>query len=396
MRWRHAAPFVLVLASILTLLSARRGATVPAYAAYTGLQCGSCHFDPNGGGPRNELGFSYAKNRHRLEPETGKPWSDVELVNRVSESFPLYVGVDHRLMMLTNQTDAIPGIDRFGFYNMENALHLTFQPHKMLTMVYTRDGFDGGSKSQDAFGMISGGPWGSYLKAGRFRVPFGLRMDDHTVATRNGFLDFAAGGSPDARYLPYDPRTPDMGVEVGGERGGFFGRAAFTNGQSHPLTFGSAARAQAKAAKLGYATSWYQSGISIYDDFRDAPFVFGPIRATRWGYYGMTHVGPVAALIEIGAGTDRFQGGSKNNLDAGFVELDYAPARWANLRARYDRLNLGLYPPATEDVIYRRYALEGEWVPVPFAELRATVRRIEPEEGSADETQAYLQFHFSY
>jgi hypothetical protein len=395
MRWRHAAPLVLVLASLTTLFIARRAATVPAYAAYTGLACGACHFDPNGGGPRNEFGFNFEKNRHRIEPETGKPWSDVELVNRVSESFPLYVGLDHRLMLLTDQTDPIPGIDRVGFYNMENAFHLTFQPHKMLTLVYTRDGFDDGSRSQDAFGMISGGPLNAYLKAGRFRTPFGLRMDDHTVATRNGFLDFYF---PGGRFLPYDPRTPDMGVEVGGDAKGFFARASISNGKSHPFNPGPSARAQAVAGKIGYVSSRFQSGISIYDDWGEPIFAGLVRRATRWGYYGMAHAGRVAALVEIGAGTDDFGAAGKNNLNAGFAELDWAPHRWINLRARYDRLNLGLQGVApTEDAIYQRYALEGEWVPVPFAELRATVRKIDPDvAGQVEETQEYLQFHFSY
>jgi hypothetical protein len=369
---------------------------VPVYAAYTGLPCGTCHFDPNGGGPRNEFGFNYAKNRHRVEPDTGKVWSDVELVNRVSESLPLYIGIDHRLMLLSDQTNPIPGLDRIGFYNMENAFYLTFQPHKLLTMVYSRDGFDQGSKSQDAFGMISGGPLNGYLKAGRFRTPFGLRMDDHTVATRNGFLDFLGSGGSDSRFLPYDPRSPDMGIEIGAESKGFFGRASITDGDSHPLNFGAPTRAQAKAAKLGYNNSWYQGGVSIYDDFRDGPTFGGPFRSTRWDYYGMTHRGPVAALLEVGAGTDAFAGGVKNNLNAGFAELDWTPARWLNLCARYDRLDLGRPGLSTEDVIYNRYTVEGEWVPVPFAEFRLSARRIEPENDGVAETQEYLQFHFSY
>ena len=48
MRWRHAVLHALVLASLLSLVTARRASTVPAYAAHTGLACGSCHFDPNG------------------------------------------------------------------------------------------------------------------------------------------------------------------------------------------------------------------------------------------------------------------------------------------------------------------------------------------------------------
>jgi len=46
---------------------------------------------------------------------------------------------------------------------------------------------------------------------------------------------------------------------------------------------------------------------------------------------------------------------------------------------------------------YHRYALEGEWVPVPFAELRWTLRYLDPKDPTQDiERQAYLQFHFSY
>lgn len=402
MRWRHAALFVLVLASLITLVTARRGGTVPLFAAQTGLACGSCHFDPNGGGPRNEFGFGFAKNRHRIEPEEGKPWSDVTLVNRVGENLPLYVGLDHRLMLLANDTEVLPRLDRVGFYNMENALHLAFQPFSMLTMVYTRDGFDQGSKSQDAFGMISGGPLASYLKVGRFRTPFGLRMDDHTVGTRNGFLDFlvlTGRGSP--RYLPYDPRNPDMGIEVGAEKSGFFGRASYTNGESHPL-FSTTSRAQAKTAKLGYVSPMFQGAVSFYDDFRDgvnSSFSQLPFRATRWSAYGMGRAGPVSATVEVGAGTDEFRVGSdesKNNVDAGFAELDWTPARWINLRARYDRLNVGSDGITPEDVIFNRYAFETEWAPVPFAELRATVRQIEEKNGPYEETQGYLQFHFSY
>jgi hypothetical protein len=50
---------------------------------------------------------------------------------------------------------------------------------------------------------------------------------------------------------------------------------------------------------------------------------------------------------------------------------------------------------------YDRYALEAEWVPVPFVEFRATVRRVRQKEWSAsveryEEHQGYLQVHFAY
>jgi hypothetical protein len=392
MRWHHGAGLFLVSGSLASLLVARGAGTVPLYDARVGRPCNTCHFDPNGGGPRNEFGLHYALQRHSLDAEAGKPWSDVELTNRVGDRFPLYVGVNQRFMLITSDAEFVDGVERVGFFSMENALHLTFRPYRLLTMVYTRDGFDQGSKSQDAFGLMTGGPWTSYLKAGRFRTPFGLRMDDHTVATRNGFLDFQA--PPGTGFLPYDARSPDMGIEVGASRGAFFGRAAFTNGHSHPFGLGER-RAQAKTLKLGFIGPGIQGAASLYDDFRDRTSP-GQRRATRWGAYGMASKGPLAVLFEAGAGTDEFTGGGKNDVSAGFAELDYGPVRWLNLRARYDHLNLGVIGLATEDVIFHRYGLEADVVPMPFAELRATLRRIEPEEGAGEETQAYLQFHFSY
>lgn len=409
-----AFPVFLLLASAAALLlTPQWGATVPLYAARTGLLCQNCHFDPNGGGPRNEFGFAYAKNRHSLEAESSGEFKDLSLTNRVSDTFPLYIGVNQRFMLLTNQQVKDSGVDRLGFYNMENSIHLTFQPHARLTMVYSRDGFNEGSSTKEAFGIL-GLPSGMYLKAGQFRVPFGLRMDDHTVATRNSFLDFQSG----QRFLPYDPRKTDRGVELGGERGRMFARVAFINGGTDPFA-GTNSTAQAATAKLGVNTAHYQGGFSFYDDSHFADDILGapkPVgeRRTRWGYYGLAHAGPFAFILEAAAGTDRLQtvNGltglaelSEVNRLAYFAEANYSPAREYNFRVRYDYFDLAHGSPAAfaEQFQYRRYALEGEFAPVPFADLRWTLRMVDPvaEKDLADveiknEKQAYLQLHFSY
>jgi hypothetical protein len=427
-RLTRAVPAVLLLVSLAALFSARGGDTVPLYAARTGLLCQNCHFDPNGGGPRNEFGFNFAKNRHSLMPDTSGAWKDLSLVNRVGDSFPLYVGLNQRFMLIANTTVKSDSLDRSGFFDMENAFYLTFQPHSRLSLVYSRDGFDAGSTTKDAFGMISGFPMNGYLKAGRFRNPFGLRLDDHTVATRQGFLDFFVPSAPfnyqasldslRTSYLPYDPRQPDMGLEYGVEWNGVFARAAWTDGESHPL-FGPSFYAGAKALKVGYNNSWYQGGVSLYDDFRRLPPPTSTPeikRATRWGYYGIVHRGPAAVLGEIGAGTDELSPapglatGPKQNSLAWWLEGDYAPWRQANFRARYDRMSLdrGAADPYIVDLnAHSRFAIEAEWVPVPFAELRWALRFIQHDASDFrdffgavvpihDETQSFIQFHFSY
>lgn len=413
-RWLVAMPLFLVAASVSALLlTPQAGVGVPLYAARTGLMCQSCHFDPNGGGPRNEFGFMYARNRHALEPETSGEFLDLDLTNRVGDKFPLYVGLNQRFMLFANQQVKDSGVDRLGFFNMENSLHLTFQPHAKLTLVYSRDGFNESSASRDAFGLI-GLPAGLYLKAGQFRVPFGLRMDDHTVATRNSFLDFEGG----QRFLPYDPRRTDRGVELGGAHGRWFGRVAFTNGGNDPFQDPNSI-AHATTAKLGLNSSHYQGGISIHDDFHRRDDLLGgpkPVgeRSTRWGYYGLAHAGRFAFIGEVAAGTDRKQ--TFNLLTSGadmteynrlayFAEADYSPAREYNLRVRYDYLDLANGAPEAVAKLsqFRRYALEGEWTPVPFADLRWTLRMVDPvaektPSGATieNEKQAYLQLHFSY
>lgn len=406
-------PVVLLVVAVASLVAARGARTVPLYAARTGLMCQSCHFDPNGGGPRNDFGFAFARNRHALAPEPeGSPWSDLDLTNRIGERMPVYLGVNQRFMLLAENTRDLEGVDYLGFFNMENSLHVAFQPHQNLTLVYTTDAFavsgTGSAESvahtRDAFGMIRGLPLDGYVKAGRFRNPFGLRMDDHTVATRNGFLDFAAGGllvpATGLTFLPYDPREPDMGVEIGAAGANWFARAAFTNGGANVF---AGQTPETKTIKVGYNAPWYQGGVSFYDSYqrRAGPFVLK--RGTRWGYYGLTHYGPIAAIAEVAAGTDeQGAGGPKVNKLAWFGELDYAPVRWLNTRVRYDHLvtnrssNQALRDASTHD----RYAFEAEWVPVPFAELRGTLRRVNHKDETAfgydDETQSYLQFHFSF
>lgn len=401
-------PVALLVCSLAALFLSRGAETVPLYAAREGLLCQNCHFDPNGGGPRNEFGFSYARNRHSVEAESdsASPWASLDLTNKVGETMPLHVSINQRFMLLTNTTVQSDSLDRFGFFNMENAIHFAFQPHPQLTLVYTMDAFSpsrdtpGNFRSKDAFGMIGGLPLNGYLKAGRFRNPFGLRMDDHTVATRNSFLDF----STQETFLPYDQRDPDLGVELGGTFSSFYGRMAFTNGPSSPA--GPAPFAETKSIKVGYNTAWYQSGFSFYDEYNKEHTASSFKRATRWGYFGIGHYGPLAALFEIAAGTDEAEplvdglaSGAKTNRLAWFGELDWTPIRWWNARIRYDYLvvDRSSDPVIREANTHQRYAFETEVLPVPFAELRGVIRQIDHKASAIDdETQFYLQFHFNY
>ena len=419
----RVVPVLIVLAALAPLfLVPTTGKSTPLYAARTGLACVNCHFDPNGGGPRNAFGFAFAKNRHSTDAETDGAFKDLDLTNKVSEQLPLYFGVNSRLMMLADDArDPPDGADRFGFFQMETQLHMAFQPHPRLTLEYTTDGFgahndpvNGGARqTREAWGMLGIGA-NHYLRAGIFRVPFGLRMDDHTVATRNGFIEFQPNGFNRAFHvLPYDPRIGDEGVEFGAQKGEFQARLSYTDGSSFIFSGGPNPRAHAQAftGKIAYVDEKYQVGVSGYDDWVPANDVNSRVRASRWGTYVTTHRGSVALLGEVVSGTDKFSasaaGAPYTNVNklGYFIEGDYQANRAVNFRLRYDRFEGARIGPdiVRDQSSYTRYALEGEVVPVPFCEVRWTLRLIDPEADKdllgADrdtEKQAYIQFHFSY
>src|SRR5437773_4289081 len=118
-RLLRAVPVGLLIASASAVLFSHGAHTVPLYAARTGNMCQTCHFDPNGGGPRNDYGFAFARNRHSLDAEADStnPWANLQLTNKIGETMPVYLGLNQRFMLLANNTSAIEGLDRLGFFN---------------------------------------------------------------------------------------------------------------------------------------------------------------------------------------------------------------------------------------------------------------------------------------
>src|SRR5438094_3618781 len=112
----RAIPVALLAVSLFLVLAPRGGRTLPLYAARTGLMCQNCHFDPNGGGPRNEFGFAFARNRHSLEPEDStSEWHDLAVVNRIGDAMPVYFGLNQRFMLLASTSAQDDSLDEFGF-----------------------------------------------------------------------------------------------------------------------------------------------------------------------------------------------------------------------------------------------------------------------------------------
>ncbi len=385
MKHCRVRPWVAVGLVTCTALAAvgRSALPMPQYAARTGMACRSCHFDPNGGGPRNDTGFLYARQRHDLQPDPDPRWADVVMSNRLGGA--LYFGTSTRSLYLYSKRDESRDTDVSTFFQMQGAFFATFRPHQSLALVMSRDfGEFSGDKTRDLFGLIQDPGARFYLKVGRIREQFGLRQDDHTAGTRAGFLRASSGGT--GGLLPFDPRDVESGVEAGVLVGRHSATVAATNGGA-----AFANKAQTLSSKVTLAYPWGQVAASGYDSFQSS----SGKRFTRWGGYALGRLPGVSQLVILGEaafGTDDVGDGRKRNLAATFVEADYRVSRALLLRAKYDFADVYRSQPGNAS---ERYSVEGDATLVPFSDLKLAYRRIVPET-SADENEVFLMWHFYY
>ena len=73
----------------------------------------------------------------------------------------------------------------------------------------------GGAAAREVYGLVRG-PWGTYAKAGRMMLPFGLRLQDDAAFIRE--------------VTGFNYGVQDLGVEVGAEPGPFSLSVSFSNG----------------------------------------------------------------------------------------------------------------------------------------------------------------------
>jgi hypothetical protein len=373
------------VALAVAVLALRPATAVPQYAARTGFACANCHFDRSGGGPRQEMGFLFAKQRHDLIPDTtaiGQSMS--ELSNRLSDWF--YFGTNTRLLYLYDDPEEFGGIERdriSNFFQMQSALYATVRPHERLLLHWTLDYNEfSGSSTRDVYGMVEGFPAAGYLRAGRFRLPFGLRWEDHTTGTRYGFLAPESGDVGGA--LPYDPRDPQAGVEIGAAPGQFFGAASFTAGEFGYL----GGDAHTIVAKLGANLRPVQFALSGYDAFRSTDGT----RALRWGAYGILGWRDLAVVAELVGGENWDQSEPAQRVAALSTEATWRFSRALSVAARYDFSDQNR---DADGFAAERFGGEAIWTVVPFADLRIAYRRVIPE-ASGDVNQIQAQWHLYY
>lgn len=354
---RSAAPVLSILGALavaviaIAVLPAAPARALPLYASREGTKCASCHIDPNGGGMRNEFGFTYLKNRHSMEEETKFGSMDVD--PQLNDWIRL--GVDMRTLYVGEHFEGLSGLETVSFLPMQANLRVAITPHEHLTVVGSHGivvdapGFPSPYVAREFYAMFHDLPKGGFVQVGRFRVPFGLRQDDHTSFTR----------APE--FLPYDSQKEDAGIALGsvGKNGWF--EASYTNGSEAPLQ----GQAQAFAGKIAWAFPWLQGGISGYTDRAGS-------NADRWSLYLTRTFRALTLLGEYAGGTDETGPFGAVNSMAAFLEADYRVARGVNVRGKFDYLDPDRDRPRE---LTRRYLVDLDVEPMPFTQIKLSYRR---------------------
>ncbi len=232
----HVCLSVLATAFLSTYLSHPEAQATPRQSLTAGTPCVGCHYSPNGGGGRTELGWSSMNTVGALNYKSlGLSALHDQESNQIAKIAT--IGLDLRVQGARlgspayNESGDVDYPD-VTWFPMQLQPYLAITPLKGLTLYGSvlpgPNSSEGDISTQVYAGMSAYEWWGSYsfgvtaptLRVGKFQPTFGIRHDDHTILLRGDALkrrfpiippNFTEIGAE----LSYQPQRW-MRVEVGG------------------------------------------------------------------------------------------------------------------------------------------------------------------------------------
>lgn len=226
------------VALVLWLSSPSSSFAEPYMAVREGLPCSACHVNVTGGGKRTDLVATHANEILRV-PD----WDFMGTFNRPAEAFTgevnQYIGVGADLRVDYNavfqdtpDADGLVDNDKVFRGNLEsNEIDVSeavgyFEVRlipEVLTL-YVDQAVAPNTNNREAWAMVRLPWWGSFLKAGRMFLPYGLQLQDDTAFIRGGYNGSANTG------FSFDQQQ--AGFEVGVQPDPFSAVFAVSNGPS--------------------------------------------------------------------------------------------------------------------------------------------------------------------
>ena len=388
---RAFVPGLFLAMLIVTLLVPTPAPARPEFSALESKNCSYCHINPTGGGQRNATGFFFGKDQLAMK-------ASIQSINNRFKEFgefepmiaeKIMLGTDTRLFYINiGKDDDYPDeVHGNSFQMMQAAAYMDAQ---LLPILHAVAAYDMANTTFEAYGLIDNLPAGVYARFGRFILPFGLRMDDHTLFTRDG--------------LGFGALSQDSGVEVGVRPGPVTISAAVTNGAMGSNApdyegsyFAATGQASVRFWKVALGGNFFHNTQGGYDyDIYGAWFNFGIWNLAFLGEFDFYNkeqdVYPVASTaVQYPGGPflNRMRKGT-----AGFFMVDYRVIQGLNLRARYSHEDPNLELDETwDDEIMGGLML----YPMPYlgAEFQYRYKR-EPEVEKRDNNLVVGQLHLYF
>jgi hypothetical protein len=316
----------------------------PYLAVQSGLRCAQCHVNQTGGGMRTPFGNQFAQTQlaaNRLPGDSGA-W-----LGQIGSTF----GFGANLRAGATRTDVAGSRQTASFDWREARVYFSVTPpiaDNRLSFYLDQYLAPGGSRNREAFVRYGAASGSYYLKAGRFYLPFGWRLQDNSAFVRS--------------QTAIDMIGPDRGVELGFDRGPLSLQFAVSNG-----TFGEREVDDGKqySVQLAYLQDRWRVGVAA--NLNDQ--AIGDRAA--WGVFGGLRTGPVSWLAELDLIDDRSGAGTLRSL-AWLLEGNWRVAQGHHLKLGVE----GLDPDRDGGGdLQTRLSAVYEYTPIPYLQLRAGARR---------------------
>jgi hypothetical protein len=337
----------------------------PYLAVRTGLKCMACHTNPTGGGKRNEYGNVYAQQMLAAKYEgEGEPWTGN--IGRY-----LAMGADFRGEFRVTDVPGAPDVSSEFIYE-ESLVYLQLQPLPGRLSLYIDHKFGpGNAQTREVYGLLSLAGNKVYVKAGRFFLPFGFRLEDDESFVRS------------VSAINYT--TSDDGIELGYESGGWSAQLAQTNGAGGGAENNNEKRTSLNAS---YTRSGWRAGAS----FNSNETLAGEREMTA--VYGGLRTGPVSWLFEYDSIKDT-SGTGDVEQQAALIEANTLLAQGSNLKLTFEVLE----PDSdSNEEDKNRISAVWEYFPIQYLQLSLGVRSHDGPESDpvSNREQAFAHLHLFF
>lgn len=351
-----AASWIVGLAAVLVTQPAQ---AEPYFSVMAGKKCMACHVNPTGGGKRTAFGNAFGQKT--LSARSADTFWDGKVMEYLA------VGGDIRASAISNM---VPNQEDEFEFDLEEALLFIEVPllADRITL-YLDQQFAPSSTNREAYALLHFRERTVYLKAGKFFLPHGYRLEDDTELVRE--------------ITGLNMENPDEGVEAGIELGQTSFRLAVTNG-----TAGGSEVDTGKQFSLQgeyYRSRWRIGGNVNFNDADNAE------RTILGGFAGLK-TGPVSWLGEINYIDDDALGPAGRKQWVSFAEANWWIRKGHNLKFTYGHFD----PDDDVDEDERnRYSIVYEYFPFPFSQLRIGFRSNDgiPQNDAQNAELLFVQLH---